>query len=221
MTTRKARPKDKHLHTLIARKKPQVFQSTSAKKRFKMPVSDSLPDMKFRIGGKESKFSIAVVVNTCAAMTLAYKTYHTKIYKSYPHLVAQYTNFRKEGFQTFGIGGIDKEEQGIIVKAAMTYYTPFFHNGKQVKIQFTLSKSLTTNTILGFPSIVQMKLAMLLHKGYIHSEVFNMQFSITMQVPSRSSTPPNVTGAITPTTLLNQASKNPILMQTDQRDPSE
>jgi hypothetical protein len=152
-------------------------------------------------------------------MNLTYKTYHTKIYERYPHLVAEYTDFRKDGFQTFNIGGIDDDEQGITVDAAITYYTLFFHNGEQVKIQFALSESLTTNTILGFPSIVQMKLAMLLHKGYIHSEVFNMQFPITMQVPLRSSTPPNVSDAITPTTLLNKVSNNAILMETDQRDP--
>ncbi len=110
--------------------------------------------MKFRIGGKESKFSIAVAVNTCAAMNLAYKTYHTKIYKRYPHLVADYTAFREDGFQMFDIGGIDDDEQGIMANTAITYYTPFFHNTEQIKIQFALSESLTTNTILGFPFIV-------------------------------------------------------------------
>jgi hypothetical protein len=91
-----------------------------------------------------------------------------------------------------------------------------------VKIQFALSESLATNTILGFPSIVvQMKLAMLLHKGYIHSKVFNIQFPITMQVPARSTTPPDVTKAINPTTPLSQSAKNPILMATDKQDPSK
>jgi hypothetical protein len=135
--------------------------------------------------------------------------------------VATYTDFRKEGFETFDIGGIDDDEQGITVDAAITYYTPFFHNGEQVKIQFALSESLTTNTILGFPSIVRMKLAMLLHKGYIHSEVFNMQFPITMQVPTRSTTPPNVTDTSTPTTLLSQSAQSPIFMAIDKRDPME
>jgi hypothetical protein len=60
----------------------------------------------------------------------------------------------------------------------MTYLTPFFHNGEQVKLQFALSNSLTTNRILGFPSIVQMKLAM------VHSEVFNAQFPVAMRVPN-------------------------------------
>jgi hypothetical protein len=96
MTTRKTKQSNNNSNTLIAMKKPKVFQSTSAKKRFKLPVSDSLPHMKFRIGGKDSKFSIEVAVDTCAAMNLAYKNYHTKIYERYPHLVAKYTAFRKE-----------------------------------------------------------------------------------------------------------------------------
>jgi hypothetical protein len=91
------------------------------------------------------------------------------------------------------------------VDAAITYLTPFFHNGEQVKLQFALSESLTTNTILGFPSIVRMKLAMMLHKGYVHSELFNAQFPVAMRVPNRSSAPANVTQELTPTTLISVA----------------
>jgi hypothetical protein len=74
-----ATKRNETLSTLISIPKPKVFQSMLAKKRFKMPVSESLPHMKFRIGGQESKFRLEVAGNTCAAMNLAYKTYHTKI----------------------------------------------------------------------------------------------------------------------------------------------
>jgi hypothetical protein len=80
-----------------------------------------------------------------------------------------------------------------------------------VKIQFAPSESLRTNTILGFPSIVRMKLAMLLHKGYIHPEIFNLQFPITMQIPTRAAAPPNVTEEVTTTTLLTQTDHTPTL----------
>jgi hypothetical protein len=76
-----------------------------------------------------------------------------------------------------------------------------------VKLQFVLSNSLTTNTILGFQSIVKMGLAMLLHKGYIHFEIFNKQFPVTKRVPARSPTPPNVPLSdinLMPTTLNDQ-----------------
>jgi hypothetical protein len=87
--------------------------------------------------------------------------------------VAIYIDFKQEGYKMFNVGGIENDEQGLTVDAAITYCTPFFHKGNQVKIQFTLSDSLTTNTILGFPSIIQMKLAMVLHKEYIHSKILN------------------------------------------------
>jgi hypothetical protein len=190
-------------------KKPRVFQLTSAMKRFKMPVSETLPHMKIRIGGKDTLFGLDVAVDTCAAMNLAYKAYHTQIYKLYPQLVAEYIDFKQEGYKTFDVGGIDDDEQGLTVDAAITYYTPFFHKGEQVKIQFALSDSLTTNTILGFPSIIRMKLAMVLHKGYIHSEILNEQFPITMKVPTRTSTPPNVTDTETPTLLLANETRDP------------
>jgi hypothetical protein len=38
-----------------------------------------------------------------------------------------------------------------------------------------------TNTILGFPFIIPMKLAMVLHKGYIHSEILKEEFPSTMK----------------------------------------
>jgi hypothetical protein len=58
-----ATKKNETLSTFIAMAKPKVFQSMSAKKRFKMPVSESLPQMKFRIGGKDSKFGLEVACN--------------------------------------------------------------------------------------------------------------------------------------------------------------
>jgi hypothetical protein len=105
----------------------------------------------------------------------------------------------------FDVGGIEDDEQGILVDAAITYLTLFFHNGKQIKLQFALSDSLMTNTIVGFPSIVQIKLARMLHKGYVHFEVFNAQFPVAMRVPNRSSAPANVTQELAPTTLVSTA----------------
>jgi hypothetical protein len=54
------------LPALIATKKIKGFQWISAKQRFEMPVSESLPHMTFRIGGKDSKFGLDVSVDTCA-----------------------------------------------------------------------------------------------------------------------------------------------------------
>jgi hypothetical protein len=170
-----------------------------------MPILKALPHIKFQIGKKDCLFQLSVAVNTCTVMNLAYKSYHEKIAQQYPQLVAEYIDFRKEGYQTFGVGGIDADEQGITEDAAITYLTPFFHNGEQVKLQFAFSESLNTNTMMGFPSIAQMKLAMLLHKGYVHSEVFNAQFPEVMRVPNGSSTPANITQEVTPTTLLSMA----------------
>jgi hypothetical protein len=119
-----------------------------------MPISEALPHIKFPTGNKDSLFQLDVAVDTCAAMNLAYKGYHGKIAQQYPRLVAEYIDFEKEGYSTSNVGVIDVDEQGVMVDAAITYLTPFFHNGEQVKIQFALSDSLTTNTILGFPSIV-------------------------------------------------------------------
>jgi hypothetical protein len=138
----------------ISYKKTRVFQAVSAKKRFKMPVSEALLHIKFRIGNKDSLFQLDVAVDTCAAMNLAYKGYHGKIAQQNLQLVAEYIDFRKEGYSMFNVGGIYDDEQGITADAAITYLTLFFHNGEQIKLQFALSDSLTTNTIIGFPSIV-------------------------------------------------------------------
>jgi hypothetical protein len=54
-----------------------------------------------------------------------------------------------------------------------------------------------------------MKMAMVLHKGYIHSEILNEQFPITMKVPTRIATPPNVTDTGTPTLLLANETQDP------------
>jgi hypothetical protein len=152
----------------------------SSKKRFKMPISEALPHIKFRIGNKDSLFQLNMAVDTCTAMNLAYKGYHEKIAKQNPQLVAEYTDFKKEGYSTFNVGGISDDEQGVTVDTAITYLTPFLHNGEQVKLQFALSDSLTTNIVLRVPSIMQMKLAMMLHKGYVHLEVFNAQSLVAM-----------------------------------------
>jgi hypothetical protein len=50
-----------------------------------------------------------------------------------------------------------------------------------------------------------MKLAMMLHKGYVHSEVFNAQFPLAMRVPNVSSAPAKGTQELTQTTLVSMA----------------
>jgi hypothetical protein len=196
----------KYYPAFISYRKTRVFQAVSSKKKqFKMPISEALPHIKFQIGNKISLFQLHVAVDTCTAMNLAYKGYPKKIAQQYPQLVAEYIDFKEEGYSTFDVGGMDDDEQGITVDAAITYLTPFFHNGEQVKLQFALSDSLAANTILGFPSILLMKLAVMLHKGYVQSEVCNAQFPVAMQVANRSSAPANVTQELTPTTLLSAA----------------
>jgi hypothetical protein len=37
-------------------------------------------------------------------MNLEHKGYHKKIAQQYPQLVAEYINFRKEGYSTFNVG---------------------------------------------------------------------------------------------------------------------
>jgi hypothetical protein len=121
----------KYYPAFISYKKTRVFQAVSAKKRFKMPISEALLHIKFRIGNKDSLFQLDVAVDTCAAMNLAYKGYHGKIAQQNPQLVAEYIDFRKEGYSMFNVGRIDNDEQGIMVDAAITYLTLSFHNGEQ------------------------------------------------------------------------------------------
>jgi hypothetical protein len=132
-------------------------------------------------------------------VNLAYKAYHNQRYKLYPNLVPEYIHFKQDGYQTFDVEGIEGNKQGLTVDVAITYYKPFFHKGEEVKIKFALSNSLTTrNTILGFPSTVPMKSAMVHHDGFIRLEIFNEQFLITTKVPSGTATLPNVMDTNTP-----------------------
>jgi hypothetical protein len=56
----------KYYPAFISYKKIRVFQAVSAKKRFKMPISEALPHIKFRIGNKDGHFQLDVAVDTCS-----------------------------------------------------------------------------------------------------------------------------------------------------------
>jgi hypothetical protein len=172
--------------TITARLKA-FTASTPPKKRFQIKCTEKLPHIKLPVG-LQNECNLNVAVDSCAAMAMGYKQYHKAVADTFPHLIAEYIDFDEQGYQSFEIGGIG-ESDSIAITAAIIYITDFWHEGTRVKWMFALSDNCSANTLIGFPTIVDLKLEMSMHAGIINSTLLNQSFEMHMKEPARTAAP--------------------------------
>ena len=119
--------------------------------KYKLNMTQSMPHIRFEIGLK-GEAVMEMMVDSCAGLGLGNLKYHLSIYERFPHLVAQFAYIKDvENMESFGVGGVDIEGEGVSVEALISYHTPVRLNGAPVVVSLALSNRTAANTILGLP----------------------------------------------------------------------
>lgn len=146
-----------------------VMLGASKRRPTPITVRNGLPVTLIPMAGH--KVDILVLVDTCAAMSVGNLDTHKEWMKAYPRMVTEFREFNDEDpFKPIKLGGavMDpdtydeegvKEEHGALT-AVMRYLTDlYFPDRTQLVLSFALGKEVADSTILGWPTIEDLNLA--------------------------------------------------------------
>ena len=126
-----------------------------------------------------------------AAVSLGFKTFLWFVMSKYPEVVHSYEEFNDANpFEPIKLAGAIHDPSNIMqdicgeLMAVVHYHTLFScTDGTPCVIAFALSESVNVNTIIGWPTIRQLGMNLLITDNVIHSTIIQQKFPITNAEP--------------------------------------
>jgi hypothetical protein len=153
-----------------------------------MPVSinNGLPNIVFPLSNGDSTIiELVALFDTCGSLNSGDLTFHLWLAASYPDIVHEILfDDGPEGFDPIKLMGAVKEtantpEKHGVLTAVIRYKTPFVDpSGAPMLLSFALGSSVSTNTILGWPSMLALGLSFDINRFKIFSHVLNHEFHV-------------------------------------------
>jgi hypothetical protein len=153
-----------------------------------MPISinNGLPNIVFPLSnGDSTVLELVALFDTCGSLNSGDLSFHLWLAASYPDIVHEILfDDGPEGFDPIKLMGAVKEsantpEKHGVLTAVIRYKTPFVNSsGAPMLLSFALGSSVSTNTILGWPSMLALGLSFDIHRFKIFSHVLNHEFHV-------------------------------------------
>jgi hypothetical protein len=179
------------IHTFVV-----VLEATTLQAMPRIPISveSNLPHISLPIGhDPQTKFSLSVAYDTCAACNVGYAGHHLPIAERYPELVKSLT-YTADKYSPLTLSGIvhgDKEkvskQPSAILPIVIEYWMPFLtKEGHKTTLKIALGHQVSVNTIIGMPMIRPAKLSFdlvdnVVESGILDTEPFPVIYRPTIQ----------------------------------------
>jgi hypothetical protein len=179
------------IHTFVV-----VLEATAAQAMPRIPISveSNLPHISIPIGhDQQTKFSLSVAYDTCAACNVGFAGHHLPIAERYPELVKSLT-YTADKYSPLTLSGIvhgDEEktskQPSAILPIVIEYWMPFLtKEGHKTTLKIALGNQVSVNTIIGMPMIRPAKLSFdlvdnVVEPGILDTEPFPVIFRPTIQ----------------------------------------
>lgn len=155
-----------------------------------LDVDNRLPGCQLRFGKKEPNIiSFLCHIDTCAAMSTGNLTLHKWVMTTYPHIVAEYTQYDDSNpFDPIRLSVALQDLAGCdALKSKLTaivrYWTPYFDNeGNQQIISIGLGESISVNTIIGLPQLRSWKASVCFHTNTLASATLETEFPLIYEM---------------------------------------
>jgi hypothetical protein len=166
----------------------------SALPRIPISVEGNLPHISLPIGhDPQTKFSLSVAYDTCAACNVGFAGHHLPIAERYPELVKSLT-YTADKYTPLTLSGIvhgDKDaasqKPSAILPIVIEYWMPFLtKEGHKTTLKIALGNEVSVNTIIGMPMIRPAKLSFdlvdnVVESGILDTEPFPVIYRPTIQ----------------------------------------
>jgi hypothetical protein len=163
----------------------------------RMPITtrNELPHLRFPIGTTTNDGSLLNLFDTGAALNTGQLSYHLSQKNSRPNLVNSYEEFNGTNpFDPIKLCGaitdpstFDTTTHGIL-SAVIRYKTPFSVNGRTFTIAFALGKDVSVNSIMGLPTITELKLEYTFDpEPHFTSSIIERNFNVELREAACSS----------------------------------
>jgi hypothetical protein len=191
-TTESASKKPRHdIHSFVV-----VLEAATAKAMPRIPITveSNLPHISLPIGhDPETKFSLLVAYDTCAACNVGYAGHHLPIAERYPELVKSLT-YTADKYSPLTLSGIvlgdeEKAEKhpSTILPMVIEYWLPFLtKEGHKTTFKIALGNQVSVNTIIGISMIRPAKLSFditdnVVESGLLDTEPFPVIYRPTIK----------------------------------------
>jgi hypothetical protein len=166
----------------------------SAMPRIPITVESNLPHISLPIGhDPQTKFSLSVAYDTCAACNVGFAGHHLPIAERYPQLVKSLT-YTANKYTPLTLSGIvhgdnkkSSEQPSAILPIVIEYWMPFLtKEGHKTTLKIALGNEVSVNTIIGMPMIRPAKLSFdlvdnVVESGILDTEPFPVIYRPTIQ----------------------------------------
>ena len=174
----------------------QVNNASSSNLR-PMPIrtQNELPHVKFSIGCEPSSIvGLSLLYDTGAALNTGYDAYHKQIMKAHPQMVAKFETFDGDNpFDPIKLCGAitspedyDVSKHGVL-SAVIEYHTPYMcKDGRPFLLALALGSTMSVNSILGLPTIIEGDLVPSWQAKVYLSHTFQTKFPIVFMQTKRA-----------------------------------
>jgi hypothetical protein len=176
-----------------------VLEATTDRALPRIPISveSNLPHISLPIGhDPQTKFSLSVAYDTCAACNVGFAGHHLPIAERYPELVKSVT-YTADKYSPLTLSGIVHGEKGkstkqpsAILPIVIEYWMPFLtKEGHKTTLKIALGNEVSVNTIIGMPMIRPAKLSLDLVDNVVESGILDTEPFPVIYRPTIQSTP--------------------------------
>jgi hypothetical protein len=181
--------------TFILLTYPVVLNATN-KPQLPIPINNTLPHIILNLGTTESSFNpgMPCIVDTGAALCIAYSGYIMPICKAYPELVKSIT-LAKDRYSPIVLSGVvthdgSKQTQNFTTNlpAVVELHLPYLtENGQPTSLKLAVGDDVSVNILLGMSFIQNAKLVIDTNDNVVESKILDTPpFPIHYRPPMRS-----------------------------------
>jgi hypothetical protein len=184
---------------------PSTFLGAPPLQRYPFKIAYKLPFMTFPIGDGSTSNDTATLsglADTGGCCNMGSLQYHSEIMKTFPRLVAEYTELAEKRFESISIGGL---QGGVVLTHMIRYHIPYSDKIEPCSITLGLSAEFPLDTLFGVGFQTEAKMTIYLAARRVYSGLFQDTYTLEFREPSRTN-PAHITSQIhrTPKALVAQ-----------------
>jgi hypothetical protein len=165
---------------------PKTFLGAPPLMRYPFKIAYKLPFMTFPIGDgatSNDRATLSGLADTGGCCNMGSLQYHSEILKTFPQLVAEFTELAEKRFESISIGGL---QGGVILTHMIRYHIPYTDRGEALSLTLGLTADFPLDTLFGVGFQIEAKMTIDLAARKVYSGLFQDSYTLEFKEPTRT-----------------------------------